>query len=157
MSNVTRFGPDPLLDLEVANKRYVDSSGGGGTFSTQVDALTSNFTTVSTTITDIIGLTLTTVNRSGGTFMTIINTMCQNNTANAAARTAIENGAGSDEELMGTSSIPANDRTCVSTTAVGDLDGRVIQGRANVSAGTGSWVAAVNSNTILRLIETGGT
>jgi len=27
---VTRFGADPLLDLEVANKRYVDSSGGGG-------------------------------------------------------------------------------------------------------------------------------
>jgi len=25
MSNVTRFGPDPLLDLEVANKRYVDN------------------------------------------------------------------------------------------------------------------------------------
>jgi len=28
---VTRFGADPLLDLEVANKRYVDSSGGGAT------------------------------------------------------------------------------------------------------------------------------
>jgi len=26
---VTRFGADPLLDLEVANKRYVDNSGGG--------------------------------------------------------------------------------------------------------------------------------
>jgi len=26
---VTRFGADPLLDLEVANKRYVDASGGG--------------------------------------------------------------------------------------------------------------------------------
>jgi len=26
---VTRFGADPLLDLEVANKQYVDSSGGG--------------------------------------------------------------------------------------------------------------------------------
>jgi len=25
---VTRFGADPLLDLEVANKRYVDGSGG---------------------------------------------------------------------------------------------------------------------------------
>jgi len=31
---VTRFGADPLLDLEIANKRYVDnSSGGGGTWS----------------------------------------------------------------------------------------------------------------------------
>jgi len=27
---VTRFGADPLLDLEVANKRYVDNSGGVG-------------------------------------------------------------------------------------------------------------------------------
>jgi len=27
---VTRFGADPLLDLEVANKRYVDNSAGGG-------------------------------------------------------------------------------------------------------------------------------
>jgi len=27
---VTRFGADPLLDLEVANKQYVDNSGGGG-------------------------------------------------------------------------------------------------------------------------------
>jgi len=27
---VTRFGADPLLDLEIANKRYVDNSGGGG-------------------------------------------------------------------------------------------------------------------------------
>jgi len=26
---VTRFGADPLLDLEVANKRYVDNAGGG--------------------------------------------------------------------------------------------------------------------------------
>jgi len=26
---VTRFGADPLLDLEVANKQYVDNSGGG--------------------------------------------------------------------------------------------------------------------------------
>jgi len=26
---VTRFGADPLLDLEVANKRYVDNSSGG--------------------------------------------------------------------------------------------------------------------------------
>lgn len=26
--NVTRFGADPLEDLEVANKRYVDASGG---------------------------------------------------------------------------------------------------------------------------------
>jgi len=29
MSQVTRFGPDPTLDLEVANKRYVDAGGGG--------------------------------------------------------------------------------------------------------------------------------
>jgi len=29
---VTRFGADPLLDLEVANKRYVDNSTGGGGF-----------------------------------------------------------------------------------------------------------------------------
>jgi len=28
---VTRFGADPSQDLEVANKRYVDSSGGGAT------------------------------------------------------------------------------------------------------------------------------
>jgi len=27
---VTRFGADPLLDLEIANKRYVDNSSGGG-------------------------------------------------------------------------------------------------------------------------------
>jgi len=27
---VTRFGADPLLDLEVANKQYVDNSSGGG-------------------------------------------------------------------------------------------------------------------------------
>jgi len=27
---VTRFGADPLLDLEIANKRYVDNSGGSG-------------------------------------------------------------------------------------------------------------------------------
>jgi len=30
MSNVTRFGPSPLLDNEVANKEYVDAGGGGG-------------------------------------------------------------------------------------------------------------------------------
>jgi len=46
MSNVTRFGPDPLLDLEIANKRYVDSSGGGGnTFGRKVktvDQIVSN-------------------------------------------------------------------------------------------------------------------
>jgi len=27
---VTRFGANPLLDLELANKNYVDSAGGGG-------------------------------------------------------------------------------------------------------------------------------
>jgi len=27
---VTRFGANPLLDLELANKNYVDNSGGGG-------------------------------------------------------------------------------------------------------------------------------
>jgi len=33
MSNVTRFGPSPLLDNEIANKEYVDgSSGGAGYF-----------------------------------------------------------------------------------------------------------------------------
>jgi len=30
MSNVTRFGPSPLLDNEIANKAYVDAGGGGG-------------------------------------------------------------------------------------------------------------------------------
>lgn len=30
MSNVTRFGPSPLLDKEVANKEYVDSASGEG-------------------------------------------------------------------------------------------------------------------------------
>jgi len=30
MSNVTRFGPQPLLDNEIANKAYVDAGGGGG-------------------------------------------------------------------------------------------------------------------------------
>jgi len=30
MSNVTRFGPSPLLDDEVATKAYVDAGGGGG-------------------------------------------------------------------------------------------------------------------------------
>jgi len=30
MSNVTRFGPNPLLDNEIANKAYVDASGSGG-------------------------------------------------------------------------------------------------------------------------------
>jgi len=29
---VTRFGADPLLDLEVANKRYVDNNAAGGIF-----------------------------------------------------------------------------------------------------------------------------
>jgi len=29
---VTRFGADPLLDLEVANKRYVDAGGGSSPF-----------------------------------------------------------------------------------------------------------------------------
>jgi len=28
----TRFGADPLLDLEIANKQYVDASGGAWTF-----------------------------------------------------------------------------------------------------------------------------
>jgi len=30
MSQVTRFGPDPTLEQEVATKNYVDSQGGGG-------------------------------------------------------------------------------------------------------------------------------
>ena len=47
----TRFGADPLLDLEIANKRYVDnSSGGGGTsFSVvkKVDEVRNNTITLS--------------------------------------------------------------------------------------------------------------
>jgi len=37
MSQVTRFGPNPLLDQEIATKSYVDAGGGGGqTFARKV-------------------------------------------------------------------------------------------------------------------------
>jgi len=153
---VTRFGADPLLDLEVANKRYVDSSGGGGTQTTQEDALSGNFSTTSTSITDITGLTLTVPTRTGGKFYIHLDCMTQNS-GSGANRTGIENGVGNDEELMGTASLSANDRTHVGVASVGDLDGRVIQGRAFVGSGSGSWSGSGNSNTTLRVIESGGS
>jgi len=39
---VTRFGADPLLDLEVANKRYVDNSSGGTNSSVMGHSSSSN-------------------------------------------------------------------------------------------------------------------
>jgi len=44
---VTRFGADPLLDLELANKQYVDAGGGGGsglTFARKIKATDESIT-----------------------------------------------------------------------------------------------------------------
>jgi len=49
-SRITRFGPDPLLDQEVATKFYVDNSGGGvalGNVIQSVDESRTNDTTLS--------------------------------------------------------------------------------------------------------------
>jgi len=54
MSNVTRFGPSPLLDNEVANKAYVDAGGGGAsgqTFARVVKKITETVVS-STTLQD---------------------------------------------------------------------------------------------------------
>jgi len=42
----TRFGADPLLDLELANKQYVDNSSGGGTDTIQWFAFMWNTSTL---------------------------------------------------------------------------------------------------------------
>jgi len=48
---VTRFGADPLLDLEVANKRYVDASGGGSDHGCRI------FHSIAQSVTNLVPLT----------------------------------------------------------------------------------------------------
>jgi len=62
---VTRFGADPLLDLEVANKRYVDSSGGGANVTIQT-ITPAEFTTSSTSFVDWTDADLALPTRAGG-------------------------------------------------------------------------------------------
>jgi len=62
---VTRFGADPILDLEVANKRYVDTSGGGATVTIQ-NITAASFSTSSTSFVDWTDATLDLPTRAGG-------------------------------------------------------------------------------------------
>jgi len=54
----TIYGPLPTVDLQLANKAYVDASG-GATVTTTNDVISSNFTTTSASFVDITGLSIT--------------------------------------------------------------------------------------------------
>jgi len=138
MSLVTRFGADPTLDTELANKRYADSTGGGATVTSQSLILVGTFTTTSTSNVDITGFLITVANRSGGNFMLVACGNVSNSTTGGSNRWILEDD-GTDIITMTTASLPASDRVGLSLTNAQDLDGRVEQMRARVISGTGSW------------------
>jgi len=149
---VTRFGADPVLDLEVANKQYVDSSGGGATVTTQIDGLASTFTTVATSPTDITGLLITLPTRTDGHFFCTISGSVANNAVSGAIRFLIDLG-GTDGKVMGNGSLTANARVVTTVSEVGELNGDVLQARGYVASGTGSWFSSTHNDIELNCLE----
>jgi len=130
---VTRFGADPLLDLEVANKRYVDNSAGGinsavvgqignqsfainnvnGWFSKFTDASTSSETGRSWVVPQAANLTLFIVNISangntvdGATWGT------RTNQANANQTVTIDQATGFFQDITNSDPLVAADICC---------------------------------------------
>jgi len=131
---VTRFGADPLLDLEVANKRYVDTSGGGATITAQEVVLTSNFSTTSLVFVDLTGLLLTLADRSGGFgHVSCIYDVLQSTGNEHWFR--MVNGA-TNETPVQHSQVNANRIKVVTLTLEAVLDGDVVQAQGKVDAGT---------------------
>jgi len=141
---VTRFGADPLQDLEVANKRYVDNSSGGGI----LEILNQSNTQFDTTSTSFIlidngggsNLAFDVPNESGGfTFITHSQSIWGSlTTTNPTFR---------DENVTDTTSFVSAENAVVSTfkpttlsiTQAVDSDGDSYEGQGKASAGTASF------------------
>jgi len=74
-SLVTRFGPSPLLDDEVATKRYVDTSGGANTFARVVQKATQTVNN-SNTLVDVTEMVVSlSANKNYGFYLVIFGDM----------------------------------------------------------------------------------
>lgn len=155
MSQVTRFGPNPTQDLEVANKAYVDAGGGGGgvTLSNQSVIQTSNFTTTSTSFVDVTGLTITLANRANGMFWAAA-VISLSLSSSGATYYRFVNGATDEAPMQFTPSTTNHEKVCT-IILPGDLDGDVLKVQARVSGNTltvwGS--ASLDRQTQERVIE----
>jgi len=151
---VTRFGADPLQDLEVANKRYVDTSGGGATLTTQRIYLTSDFTTTSLVDVDVTAITITLASRAGGGFFATIQSCARNSSAAAfywillanAANTRLAEGAVSQ-------AVTANETLQLGQGLSGDLDGSVIKMRCRTSSATLTISSLEDVNSGIEVLE----
>jgi len=122
---VTRFGADPSVDLEVANKRYVDTSGGGATVTTQRVALASDFSTSSTSFVDITGITITLATRAGGKYYSVFVAIVFQTGANSVPAIRFVEGAANKTGLA--ISADTADLRAFSQVDEGTLDGDTLK------------------------------
>jgi len=128
----TIYGPAPTEDLQMANKRYVDDSG--GSVPTIQEALKSgDSSTSSSTMQDIEDLTFTLPNNTGSSMITL--TVCHaNSQANRTNRFTID----LDDVLQQVveyTTIEAADFIISTLTFVAPNDGQVVNGLMSVGGG----------------------
>jgi len=108
---------------------------------TQSAALSSDFTTGSTSFTDITGLSVTISNRTNGKWIGRTTIGSGNSTANANTITRWDQNGTPQEGYTHAHAIAPNTSGVTSITGVGTLDGNTVKLEGKVSAGTGSWDA----------------
>jgi len=130
---VTRFGADPLLDLEVANKRYVDNSGPAIT-TTNV-SLSSDFSTTSTSFIDVTGLTMTL--QASGSFLSVFSASMFV-TVGSGDPTTRQIQAATQRAVNHISGLSVGNAYGTATNFAGTSGSEILKIQMKVDAGTGS-------------------
>jgi len=153
---VTRFGADPIQDLEVANKRYVDSSGGGGIVSVQTVVLSSDFSTTSLTFVDITGFSVTLATITDGRFLGTTGFALSHSSANQNIDVRCVDGTTEHEPQRLRCDDAANLLTGgFNQPCSGNADGDTLKYQTQVGTGTGKIRGGGNGSSRLEVLEAG--